>query len=410
MVRKQEREAWEKYSSYKQSWIQDSYDTESQLQQKVGDLQWQLYQENLKEKDDNGVTPNQEHPMPIPTSIHAENNEILYGNANGLFAPIWQLSPPPLPGLTDVINLDLLSNAMFASMISSMNDTNRMVVSKVRCFTQYNSTLSTSYFGSEVNDKDVSSSKSARGPHSIIVSPIFDSFDETNRDMRALLIGVLSWEELISGLVPKEVKGIAAVVQNTCGQIMTFAVDGAQGTFLGYGDLHDDASDELQIHTSFIELSFNDGNSQRLSSVDNCEYDMTIYPSFEFRSQYINNRPVYFTLAIASIFVITGIAFVVFLWFSRNLQQKVMAVALNSNAVVSSLFPAPIRHRILQEAEDLALQKMERGDGKLRESNDTHPGTATTGILTDLGSQNTYAAQLPYSRPIADVFPDVTVM
>ena len=408
LVQSHERDAWQRYSSFKQSWLQESYDTQAKALEDFDNF-------------NNSITFLHQHTSPIPAVIHKawETNAT---DSEGPFAPLWQLSPAPLPGHASIINLDLFSSPLLQPMITSIYDNQHMAVSKARCYDRYNNTLISDFDRQEDDSNDAG----LKNPHSVILNPIYDSFDKDKRNLRAFSVGVLPWEALFSGLLPVEVQGVVSVVKNSCGQTMTFVIDGPNATFLGQGDLHETRFSGLHEDTDFTEL-WSDENINELTQPaaqgGNCLYSASIYPSAEFRSEFITNRPELFTLLIASIFAVTAVAFLMYVYVSRDRQKKMMAIATSTSAVVASMFPSSVRERILQEAEDEAMVNLEearmeyKGSARKREKSrsntNTYSGTAVTALLSEEGSDHSGAAatlRAHHSRPIADLFPDVTIM
>ena len=423
-IRSQERDAWERYSSFKQSWLQESYDTQAMTLEDGAFIPHQplnhrdddvLDQVQEDKHGSDSLSSSYQHTSPIPAVIHKawETNAT---DSEGPYAPLWQLSPPPLPGHASVINMDLLSSPILKPMITSIYDTQYMAISRARCYDRYNNTLLSNFYEQDDDGNDAA----LKNPHSAIVSPIYDSFDKNERNLRAFSVGVLPWEALFSELLPKEMTGVIAVVENSCGQTMTFSIDGPKATFTGEGDLHEPRFTALHEDTNFTEL-WSDGNTAEQGG--NCLYSMIIYPSTEFRSEFITNRPELFTLLIASICAVTGIAFLIYGYVSRDRQKKMMAIAMGTSAVVASMFPSNVRERVLKEAEERAMENLEEGRmeyqgstrkrEKSRTSANTQSGTATTALLSEDGSAQSRVAstmRVHHSRPIADTFPDVTVM
>jgi hypothetical protein len=195
-------------------------------------------------------------------------------------------------------------------------------------------------------------------PQSVVLSSIYDDFDTLNWRIPSFRWGILLWEGHFSDLLPADVIGLVCVLTNTCGQTFTFAIDGPNATFLGDGNLHDGIFDSLVVETRFDVDEFasmwavaNDNSNQ----TGQCDFSLSIYPTVLFRDAYTSFQPEYFTLALLALFAFTGIVFLIFVYVSRNRQNRVMAIALSTSAIVASMFPATVRDRIMQDAEAEAL-------------------------------------------------------
>ena len=209
-------------------------------------------------------------------------------------------------------------------------------------------------------------------PISTLSVPIWD--DTTT------LVGIittwLDWTSIFSHILPLGDDGFVLVLHNACNQTYTFRIDGPNSTFLSQSDIHDSSYDSFSVSFHLKDL-FDEETS---SSVDQdetldddyyfyktygsggertsraktwndkyCPYTIRVYPSFKLERSFYSKDPVIYTLAVASIFLITTFVFVLYDCFVERRQKKVMQVALESRALVSSLFPAVVRDRLFQQ-------------------------------------------------------------
>jgi class 3 adenylate cyclase len=134
------------------------------------------------------------------------------------------------------------------------------------------------------------------------------------------------------------------------------------------------------------------------------EYTMFIYPSTHFRESYNSARPESFTSILTAVFVSTGIVFCIYVQYVQRRQNKIVATALRTNAIVSSLFPSNVRDRVMQEAEEQAERYMGNttmfasANKRLKNFLEDGPG--------DSGKQD----GIFLTKPIADLFPETTLM
>jgi class 3 adenylate cyclase len=132
------------------------------------------------------------------------------------------------------------------------------------------------------------------------------------------------------------------------------------------------------------------------------EYTMNMYPSTQFRASYNSARPESFTAILTAVFVLTGVVFWIYVQYVQRRQNKIVAKALRTNAIVSSLFPSNVRDRVIKQAEEQAERDMGNptasADNRLKNFLEDGPG--------DSGKQGgTFSA-----KPIADLFPETTLM
>jgi hypothetical protein len=113
-----------------------------------------------------------------------------------------------------------------------------------------------------------------------------------------------------------------------------------------------------------------------------CPFHLRVYPSQTMESISETNQPVLFTVCAALIFVFTSIVFVCYDWMVERRQKKLMTTAVQSSAIVSSLFPSAVRDRLFNLDQD-----------------DTRAITSRDKLFPNSAS-----------LPIADFYPHSTVM
>ena len=220
-------------------------------------------------------------------------------------------------------------------------------------------------------------------PHAYIAEPVWDSFEE-DRNMVGFMVALTSWANYFNNILPPGADGIICVVRDSCGSVMTWELRGPTPHFVGNSDTHD-ISYEKYGRTASIE-KIPEGVSE-----DYCYHELTIFPSDEFRKSYNNNKDIIYTSVVAVSFLFTFAIFAVYDILTNQRQRKTMEAAIRTNRIVSSLFPAAVRARLIEGQSDTANSSSETSKGK---------NTSTT---TD-GDDKATAA------PIADLFPEATIM
>ena len=172
-------------------------------------------------------------------------------------------------------------------------------------------------------------------------------------------------------------------------------VNGPSVEYLGNGDLHARAYDSLQKAAHFNAL---DESDDKADDDHHCFFDLNVYPSKEFYESTHSTRPIIYTVAVAVIFFLISMVFVVYDCSVTRRQNKVMTSAQRSNAIVSSLFPAQVRDRLMEDGDQQAGKKGLAGM------------TMQAFLSQGTGGVDEHAALLNRSRPIADLFPSATVM
>ena len=307
------------------------------------------------------------------------------------YAPIWQIAP--VINYTGLVNYDAFTFEYFSTAYHRMEPfQGEAVLSEVI-------NHATAGFDEELN--------STVWPESFLLVPVMDDlstpprFDDglvsadgnftvvdtkdtfTNK-IRAVITALIPWDVYFTDIIPEEVYGIIMVIRNTCGQEFTVQVNGPEIEYLGAEDLHDWRHDALEIQDNFT-VTFTD--------IEDCHYTIHIFPSDEFREQFENVGPIIYAGFVVFVFVLTAGVFVLYDWLSERRTGVVMASATRSNAIVSSLFPAAVRERLMT-----------------RDS-----GDHTTGSDGGVGSEEVDGMMMTQeeilnTKPIADLFTDCTVL
>jgi Adenylate and Guanylate cyclase catalytic domain len=150
-------------------------------------------------------------------------------------------------------------------------------------------------------------------------------------------------------------------------------------------------------HRRRIESHEHDGHR---SSAGICSFTYSLYPTQEFEDTYKNNFPIYATLGVVLIFVVTSLVFILYDVLVARRFRRIEASATRSNAIVSSLFPAQVRDRLMETADDGGKS----GGGTALDF--TSPKLMSPHLFGVTGAKHANSK----SAPIADLFPSATVM
>jgi hypothetical protein len=205
------KEAWETYATHMQDWIEEGVDYNIDLHK---EFIWQV-----------------EHLEPISPHIYKLSDSAkddpetarIPVTGDGPFLPVWQFAPAPHS--VRVVNYDLLNNEVFRRVHRGMSDALSPVISEA--------TELEFYYGGSVRDE-------VDHPHSFLLQPIFQDFNETHRDeshIKGVAVAILPWDHYYENILPPEAHGIHVVMKDTCGDAFTYLVNGPNATFLGYGKL-----------------------------------------------------------------------------------------------------------------------------------------------------------------------------
>lgn len=240
--------------------------------------------------------------------------------------------------------------------------------------------------------------ENAEHPHSVLLHPIFASLNpEDPGEIRGLILAILPWDAYLSDLMPENARNLFVVLHNTCGEHHTYSIQGRVATYMGLGDLHDRRFNYLETSTRFapfMQHNFSD-------TYEHCEYDLLIYPSQAFEDEYLTSKPYIYMAGIIMVFLFTAVVFVAYDMAVQRRQDKVMASAKRTNAIVSSLFPANVRDRILRDAKEQVEQDMKNNKKSM------FGGGGKTQLKNFLSEdENGVGVGNSASKPIADFFPE----
>jgi len=227
------------------------------------------------------------------------------------------------------------------------------------------------------------------------MEPVYEAFEENPR-LSGFLVGVTNWHNLFDRLVPKSAHGIVCVLEDSCGGFMSFELEGEVANYLGPFDFHDHAYDSYCRTTTNIELY---ENAVQNNPPGMCAHDLHIYPSMTFQASYKTNSPAVYASVIVLAFVLMSVLLIVYDRLVTLRQDKTLASAARTQAIVQSLFPKEVGKQIIQEAHDQA-----EGKSKMELQ-----GKAGLKSLMD-GAEIKYNSKIKTSKPIADLFPETTVM
>eukprot|EP00934_Nitzschia_sp_Nitz4_P005403 Nitzschia sp. Nitz4//scaffold296_size27349//382//4345//NITZ4_008196-RA/size27349-snap-gene-0.39-mRNA-1//1//CDS//3329546261//5393//frame0 len=303
--------------------------------------------------------------------------------------PMWLYSPPPVQ--YGAVNWNLINVPDYENIITAMRVLDgEALISPVR-----KSVSTGTAFTEEEHDQMHSRLKTGSSsdyPHSFVWFPIYEKPDNTSSKLVATLGAGFAWDVSLRDLLPEDVKGVIAVLSNNCNQTYTFEISGSDAFFLGYEDLHESKYDWM-MHYSELSLL-----SHPLSDETHghCEYSLEIYPSSKFAAVYDSSTPEVFSAVVFGTFFLVLVVFVVYdrLVYQRNI--RLVQNAARSNAVVSSLFPAKIREKLLEQQEIKQQQQQQQ----------TQLGTKSKMKNFLTGGLDNQAG----CKPLADLFLETTIL
>lgn len=165
-----------------------------------------------------------------PYLYNVHKNGTLYavdssqGSDMDLFAPLWQLSPPPLNGAA--INMDLFQFNYVASGFALLNATREAQLSRILRPEELMSVPGLSLKEEEEENYLQNRTEWRDEPHSVYLIPILENTYDNSSRLVGFLSAFFAWDQLMVELLPEGVRGIVCVVRNSCGQAITYELLG----------------------------------------------------------------------------------------------------------------------------------------------------------------------------------------
>jgi hypothetical protein len=282
-----------------------------------------------------------------------------------VLAPLWQVTPAK----ASAVNVNLFSDERVVDLYTAMIASRQSLLS---------TTTEIEDLFDFLFDPDEKPKKSS--PHAFLMEPVYSAFEESP-ELVGFLLGVTSFKNIMDNAVEEGANGIVCVISDSCrSRDMTYLLNGPVSTFLGYGDLHDKNFEDY-MHSVQLEAY-----ETIVEGV--CLHELKVYPSATFRATYETNNPAVYTSVVALAFVVTAGLLIIYDMMITRRQDKTMSSAIRTSNLVASMFPATVRDRLMEDA--------------LQDGNKTSVFDAKSNPSSLGGGLKT--------RPIADFFPEVTIM
>ncbi|CAB9506528.1 Receptor-type guanylate cyclase gcy [Seminavis robusta] len=364
-------------------------------------LQWEAYAKQ--------AFPNQQHIWRESYRVGKPPRNDLTG---GPFLPVWQTqtshSQTQVANTTALVNFNLLSDTTIQKAIDVSLETHMAALSGLL---DYDAVFGGTGTGTGTHAQN-GSAHSMMSTRSILAYPIHRNF-EANSTVVAFLMAVLPWEVLLRPEARKHYHATAtAVLMHQCSgtepQAVTFALNGDQVKTLGPGDLHDERFSHHQV-SSVISLP-----------EANCRHSIHLYPSSSTDIKSADHSLTSTSVILLLLLLMAIGAFITYDAFVQRRNRQVVQVASQTSKIISSLFPKTVHDRLFQADESNLSHSTRRRRGRRRQSfqNKYQPAKKNLAhFLSDesktsqtSGETNIENGEQAKSKPIADLFPETTVM
>jgi class 3 adenylate cyclase len=346
LVTDQDRTAYEQFSSQNQEWIQKALN---------------FTKDPFQEDDD------EEQIQVSPFIFHFNQDTMNYSSAPSaeVYAPVTQIAP--LSKYNTTLHQDSFQMPQYKRVFDGMVQAKQAILSEV--------------LGLEgTGDYPAPVSCMIAPIYDRLLGPAEEARSSSKKDGSggAMLVGAITgeipWHSYFSNLVPQGINGMILVVKNTCHQQISYQINGPEVIYLGLGDLHDPAYDHYEHHEEFTAFR----------SIKECTYTLHIYPSDEFVTRYQTKRPVKFAVSVVLIFVLVSLVFMIYDWIVERRQERILTTANRNDAMIASLFPPNVRQRLMEEAM-LASTTTTPNHNNAVSDNTTTSRSNQTRILKSLG-------------------------
>lgn len=334
-------------------------------------------------------------------------------NGSGPYAPRWQMSPV-LPH-EFLMNMDLMGIPDYKDSLKSVLKNHQAAMGKANAVADPNNLTEFDFRLIGINRDFLQRGQYRHeqgfysgDPTTIMAYPVFDVFGP-NRIVAGFLTMPLLWRLNLEKVLPDEIYGIQAVLKNNLGQSFTYAIDGPKVTYLGLQDLHDNKYDDMYVSENMADaIKLNHGpDSVTFDSVeldtDFGRYYLYVYPSQTMEDQYTTNEPAIYATIVASIFLFTLLVLVTFDFLVTQRQNVIMKKAVESTALVSTLYPEQMKKRLFKDGGQQEQANDNKGKAWRASTNAVNPPTtefraiaerypASSVLLMDLAGFTCWAA------------------
>ena len=305
----------------------------------------------------------------VPATISA-NLTGVNPNEYNYVAPIWQVSP--VDSKATLVNYDKFDLPWFKVLGSNVQRYRRWLLSE---------------------EVDLSGVLAGEEPRGMICHPVHEELLKNPEDSKvvAFLNGAFAWGGLFRNVMQLPEEKFVIEIEDTCGASFTYVVVGPDAEFLGRGLFHDPKYDHMR--ESRIMVSSRTVGSDTDEALDefqaDCRHIFHIFPTDEFRDSFRTKKAWIYLFVVEGAFAFTTLVFVIYDYTVRQRQTKLRDQAESASAIVNSLFPKNVQHRIMEEQQD----------------------HTESGATPQKGEAGENLLHTPYGgQPIADLFSQVTIL
>lgn len=281
--------------------------------------------------------------------------------SDGPYLPMWQHTP----ATESIINVNILSHPIFGDAVNETFTLGEATIARLEnvdsfgpipaaFFSDYYSCLMEDQYGAQNVSYTVQ-------PLASMFFPIFNSFSTESRQLVGVLSTFVDFEQLLNGPLSAGTEGVLAVLDNNCGDVISFVLSGEEAVFLGAGDYH---NTEYECFTQRFEFSSTLLESASFVKMNSgyCPYSLRIYPQDELYYDYVTKLPTVYSVIFAVVILFVTFVALSYDCYLHQRMNKIEKAAEASRAIVASLFPENVRDRILGEETEGRRASATSGD------------------------------------------------
>jgi hypothetical protein len=137
-------------------------------------------------------------------------------------------------------------------------------------------------------------------------------------------------------------------------------------------------------------------------NLDFCPYNIQIFPMQQMEGQYIMSKPIHYTVAVLLTFLFTVLILALLSYLQECSHKIVLETAVQSSAIVLSLFSAVVRERLFAGGNSGT-----KGDTYKAASAKNHlKKFLTKGTSRQVSIPNPLPISFPAPQPCSQIFPD----
>eukprot|EP00980_Cylindrotheca_fusiformis_P007984 scaffold1703_cov76-Cylindrotheca_fusiformis.AAC.1 len=213
----------------------------------------------------------------------------------------------------------------------------------------------------------------AATPGSMIIQPIYNTTNSRSEDREVVAFtGIqLHWLDYFKNVLTDGEFGVIVVLKSSCpnlcafeqhddgsaSSVLTYRIDGQNAELKGISDLHNPKYDDMEIADVFVDLGIDE--SEVPEGICIPTLTLHVYPSEDLEQSFQTAQAMQYTGVVAASFIFTSLVFLLYDYFVRRRQTKVMERIMRQDKIVSNVFPTAIRDRLYQSQE-----KHQKGNGR----------------------------------------------